>query len=320
MKSIGAKLAGCVVPIVLLATGCSGTHSFTTAARGGETVALAVGYRQHLQRQNMTVKITDYSGTTVTYPVSDPRVRGVVNLYPDPVSKLRVGYDTGQKLGVNALYLTDVIQGNNYPGGGGTSGDSDWWITTLLLDLPTTMANGNLISTGMANIVITDTGGNAIPPVSVEILPGTSSKNLFNIYGLASGFTFDALTQYPNVLPGLERADHFIVTFQTTQDANGYDILPYSMQVSFTHTPSVGVAQVLNARSDLKNVTFTDDGSNLKVMLTSPDGNAMYFTAKDLKFYIAGGLSNVALNPASLKAYDITGSPITGVTATVTAQ
>lgn len=320
MNSIWIKLAGCILPIVLITTGCTGTQSFTTAARGGETVALTVGYRQHLQRQNMTVKITDLSGATISYPANDQRVRGVVNLYPDPVSKVRVGNHTALQTFGNNNALTDTIQGNMYPGGGGTSGDSDWWLTTLLLDLPTTMANGNPIAIGKANIAITDTGGNIILPASVEILPGISTANLFNINGLATGaFPFNVLTQYPGALKQMERSDNFTVTFQTPKDANSYDIMPHSVQAVFTHDAGVGVSMVINPRGDLKNVIWSDDGTKIKVMVTPPDGKSLV-NAIDLKFYIAGGITNVALDQSSVKAYDINGTLMTGVTATVTPQ
>ena len=70
--------------------GCVGTQTFTTAARSGETVVLAVGWQKTLARQNMTITITPASGAPVTYLPGDARVRGVVNLYPDPRSNLVV--------------------------------------------------------------------------------------------------------------------------------------------------------------------------------------------------------------------------------------
>lgn len=322
MNSTWAKLAGCVLPIVLLATGCTGTRTFTTAARGGETVALAVGYRQHLQRKNMTVMITDSLRATVTYPPNDTRVRGVVNLYPDPVSKLIVGNDTGQTLGVGALNYAYAIENNGFPGGAGTTGDSDWWLTTVLLDLPTTMANGNAIAIGQAKIEITDTGGNSILPASVEILSGQSTLNPFEFYGIPQVATQypSVQTQFPKALPGMERADNFTVTFQMPKDINGYDVIPHSLEAVFTHTTNVGVAVVINPRGDLKNVIWSDDGTNLKVMVTPPNGKTLV-NAIDMKFYVAGGITSLALVQSSLKAYDINGTPMSGVvTATVTAQ
>lgn len=302
------KLFCSLLTVVVLTVGCTGTRTFTTAARPGETVALAVGYRQHLQRLNMTVTITDSTGATVTYPVNDSRVRGVVNLYLDPVSKFRVGKDTGQALDVNALNLTNTIQGN-------TGGDSDWWLTTVLLDLPTSatiMSNGSPIATGPATVSIADAGGNTIRPASIEVLPGSSSSNNFNVWGADTGTSnINVLTTYPKMLKGMERADHFVVAFQATT-------IPHSVQAVFTHTPNVGVPAVINQRGEMKNVSWSDDGAgNLKVMITPPNGNTLV-NVTDLKFYIAGGLTG--LSQPTVTAYDINGNLIAGVTATATAQ
>lgn len=323
MKIIHAYLLLLVLPLLVGVTGCTGTHSFTTAARPGETIALAVGYRQHLQRQNMMVTIADSAGAIVTYQANDPRVRGVVNLYPDPVSKVRVGNDTGQNIGqspevIMSGFLTNTaIQSNNYPGGGGTNGDSDWWLTTVLLDLPTNttiMSNGNPIAIGQATVSIADAGGDAIRPASVEVLSGSSLSNVFNIWNdSTTTSTLGILSIYPNMLIGMERADHYVVGFQSTT-------MPHSVQAVFTHTVGFGVPTVINPRGEMKNVIWSDDGAgNLKVMITPPNGTTL-LNATDLKFYIAGGLTNVALNQTSLKAYDINGNPITGVIATVTAH
>lgn len=301
-------------------TGCTGVKSFTTAARPGETIALAVGYRQHLQSKNMTVTITDSTGATMIYPASEAntsKVRGVVNLYPDPVSRVRVGNVSGQTNlfeGIKSSALTAGIQSNNYPNGGGTDGDTDWWLTTVLLDLPTTMSNGQAIATGAATITIADTGGNTIRPATVEVLSGSSVPNVFKVWADAStSGSLDVLSIYRNMLKGLERADHCIVSFDATT-------MPHSVQAIFTHTSGVGKPAVINQRGETKNVTWSDDGAgNLKVMITPPNG-ATLLSPGDLKFYIAGGLTSVTLSPNSLKAYDINGAPITGVTATVITQ
>jgi len=66
---------------------CTGVKTFTTAARPGETVALAIGRQTDLKRANVTVTITPATGPAVVYPPLDTRVRSILNLYPDPVSK-----------------------------------------------------------------------------------------------------------------------------------------------------------------------------------------------------------------------------------------
>lgn len=305
-----ARLNTLVVVLGLLTglAGCTGTQTFTTAARAGETVALTVGYRHSLQRQNMTVTITDAAEAKTVYAPNDARVRGVVNLYPDPVSKVVVGYATGQNMSVGAVNLGDMMSGSQGPSVGGTAGDPDWWMTTVLLDLPKPMASG------AASIAIADSAGAVIKPARVEVLPGTATANLFNIYGTDAGYTFDVLSTYPKALQAMERATSARVTFQTPKDGNGNDIMPHAIQAEFSRTPGVGKPWIVNPRGDLKNVTWSDNGSNLKVMVTPTAGTTLV-NALDLKFYIAGGLTGLTLT--SLKAYDINGNLMSGIQANV---
>lgn len=305
MKSIWVKLAGCVLPIALLATGCTGVNTFTTAARPGETVALAVGWQKHLQRQNLTVTITDATGATVTYPPNDNRVRSIINMYPDPVSKAVVGTETGQTLGVNANAAGSLINDS------ATYGDPDWWQTSLLLDLPTLMqlpVNNQPIATGPATITLNDSAGAVIYPINVEILSGTSARNTFAV---TVGENF--LNQGYN-LKTFERADHYTVTFNTYKDTNNLDVIPHSIQAVFTHTAGVGVPWVVNPRGDLKSILWTDDGVNLKVMITPVKGQTLSAIIKE-KFYIAGGIAGLTLT--SFKAYDVNGVLLAGITPSI---
>lgn len=295
--------------------GCAGTQSFTTAARGGETVALALGYRHNLKRENITVTVTDSALQTISYSPGDSKVRGLFNLYPDPASKLIVGFKTGQDLGVNANggWVGAQLQGSLAGGISGTSGDSDWWLTTMLLDLPITMSNGSPIATGPAKITFSDSAGAAIRVVNVEILSGTSTSNLFNVYYTSTNQPYATATQIPQGIHSLERADLSTVKLSGS-------VIPYSVQMKFTHTPVVAPvkAWVTNPRGDLKSVVWSDDGTNLTVMVTPTVGDGTSIsTLKDFKFYVAGGVTGLTLDQTTVKAYDINGSLLSGVTATV---
>lgn len=302
------KLFCSLLTVVVLTVGCTGTQTFTTAARPGETVALAVGWQEHLQRQNMTVTITGANGASTIYPPNDTRVRGVVNLYPDPVSKVIVGSQTGQSLGVNAINNANQITGSIAGSTGGTHGDSDWWQTTILLDLPTAIA------TGQATISIADSAGAVIKTAAVEVLSGASVSNQFNVYANESGGTIDVLGLYPKMLKSMERADHYIVTINTYFDANGNEVVPYSIQAEFTHTAGVGKPWVVNPRGDLKSVAWSDNGTALKVIVTPVNGNTV-IAGIDQKFYIAGGITGLTLT--SFKAFDVNGNLMAGITPSI---
>jgi len=67
--------------------------------------------------------------------------------------------------------------------------------------------------------------------------------------------------------------------------------------------------------SGLKNVSWTDDGTTLRVVILPAAGNTLP-DFNDFKFYIAGGIANLA--PSSTQAFDINGGTVSGVSTTVT--
>ena len=288
-----------LLPLLGDLAGCAGSVAFTSAARQGETISLAVGY-QNIARQNLTVTITPSLGSPVTYLPNDPKVRAVVNLYPNPSSGLVVGTQTAQNLGNSDSALGTTISNQI------TSGNQEWWQTIILLDLPAPFP------TGPATISIVDSAGAVINPVGIEVLPGTSTTSLFNNVYLppaAGGSVFNFIAAYPYALKSLEQTPRYAVTFTGAT-------IPHSIGVQFTHTPTVGKTWVVNPRGDIKNVTWTDDGSTITVMVT-PTGGQTLTQMIDFKFYIAGGITALTQVPSSLKAYDINGNLIAGVTAAV---
>jgi hypothetical protein len=271
---------------------CTGVKTFTTAARPGETVALAIGRQHELIRANVTVTITPSTGPAVVYSPLDPRVRSILNLYPDPVSKAVVTQRTDNQTSTGGSIESFV-----------TNGDPDWWQTFMLLDLPTGIASGT------AEISIADSLGAVIIPASVEVLTGTSNKNTFGFYQWGNVFSADS-TAGPTIQApkDFERVSHYVVEFTGS-------IIPHAVQIEFNHTSGVGAAYVVNPRGDLKNVTWSDDGTNLKVFIT-PSTGVTTTQIKDFKFYVAGGLTGIT--QTNLKAYDQMGVPVSGVAATIT--
>ncbi len=293
-------------PVLLGTVGCVGVQTFTPAARPGDTVALAVGWQKNLERQNITVTITDALGAVTTYAPNDIHVRSIINMYPDPVSRAIVGTMTKQDLGYQATNTGSLI--NTFVTSSSTGEhDNDWWQTTMLLDLPTTLA------TGAATIAIIDSGGATIQPTNLTIVPGAGSSNDFTVYAPWGG-TPSLLSTWPVLLGSMERADRYTVTFATYTDANGNYVIPHSMQMQFTHTPGVGKTWVVNPRGDIKNVVWHDDGTNITVILTPTQGTTLA-QMLDFKFYLAGGITG--LTQTGLKAYDVNGLPMPGVTASI---
>lgn len=291
MGEIG-KYLGLLVVTVATLSACTGVKTFTTAARPGETVALAIDRQSNLKRENVTVTITPATGSPVVYAPGDSRVRSILNLYPDPVSRAMVTHRTDEPTSTG-YYIESFV----------TNGDPDWWQTFMLVDLPTGIAPG------MATISISDSLGALIPPTSVEILAGESARNPFAFHKFGS--TFSADTTSPPSLRApwdLERSRHYVVDFTGTT-------IPHAIQIEFSRTPGAGTAYVVNPRGDLKNVSWSDDGTNLKVFIT-PSTGVTTTQIKDFKFYVAGGVTGIT--QTNLKAYDHMGVPVSGVAATIT--
>ena len=287
-----------LLPLAIALGGCVGAQTYGTAARAGDTITVELGRQLNLARQNVTVTITDAAGAVTTYGPNDSHVRGIVDMYPDPVSRAVVGTMTNQDLGYNATTTGYLINSQV------TNNDNDWFQTVMVLDLPTTMATGD------ATVSITDNGtGTAMSPSTVTVVPGAGSSNLFTVW-LPWGSTLPLLSSslYPNMLMSMERADRYTVNLTTTT------VVPHSIQMTFAHTSGVGVPWVVNPRGDIKNVVWHDDGTTITVMVTPTQGTTLT-RMRDFKFYIAGGVTG--LTQTSLKAYDINGVAVSGVTATV---
>lgn len=291
-----------MAPLFFALGACSGTQTFTPAARAGDTVTLAVGWQKKLLRQNLTVTITGANGVKTTYLPNDPHVRAILNLYPDPVSKAVV--DTATKQNTNGASTGNLV--NTFV----TGNDKDWWQTSIVLDLPSSMV------TGLATITLADSLGASLKPLNITILSGVGTSNLFNIYNFA-GNPYDLLAPgaYPYALAQFEREPSSTVTFaSSTTDVNGNTVIPHSIQIQFSHTPNVGKTWIVNPRGDIKNVVWRDDGSNITAILTPTQGITLT-QMLDYKFYVSGGIT--ALAQTSLKAYDVNGVAMTGVTAAI---
>ena len=108
----------------------------------------------------------------------------------------------------------------------------------------------------------------------------------------------------------MERVAHFTIGF------NGSTI-PFAIQVDLSHSPDVdhggsGRAYVINPRGDLKNVTWSDTGTNMRVIILPAKAQALS-NVHDYKFYVAGGVTNLTV--LNVKAVDINGNNVSGVTA-----
>jgi hypothetical protein len=271
-------------------TGCAGTKTFHEVARAGDTVALAAGWKHGFSRDNITVTITPSTGPAIIYGPDHPAVRAVVNLYPDPVSSLMVSRQTDQDLTDGARTYAQTL--SQFTGSG-----ADWWQTTVFIDLPASLA------TGSASIRIANPEGESVRAL-LTIVEGTGTPA-----ELASN---PGGPLNPYQLASLERVPHNTINFAG-------DSVPYAIEVELTHAPDVdhggvGRAGVINPRGEIKNLHWRGTGTSLRVILT-PAGEPPLANLVDFKFFIAGGIGNLAI--ANVRAFDIDGNPVPGITASI---
>lgn len=297
IKNIG------LLSLVLLLIGCAGTKTFHEAARAGDTIAVAAGWNHHFQRDNITVTVTDNAGTPTVYPAGDPKVRASINFYPDPLSSLVVSPATNQDLTPSARTYASLINVNS------TANDLDWWETVVFVDLPDPMA------LGQATVTIDSVTGGETATSFLDIVPdennqGTGGRpNTFA--GSIGPVTFD-LNNFQ--MQSMERVDHYTVSVTGAT-------IPAAIELDFTRTTGVGQAYVVNPLGHKKSAVWSDDGTNLKVILMpARDGNVT--DMKDYKFYVAGGITGLQFAGGGTtllgaQAFDINGAPVAGVDATI---
>ncbi len=274
---------------------CVGGRTFHDLARAGDTVAVAAGRKTNFSKDNITVTITPSSGNPIVYAPNNPSVRAVINLYPDPVSSLLVSMETQQDLTPSAQYYGNLIFGLDV-----FSRDKDWWTTSVFVDLP---AN---LPVGTTQITISNPWGEYVTSV-VEIVDGTGTPNKFNA-------TWGPL--YPDQLAAMQRIKNFTVDFSGSTRLSP---IPFAIQIDLLHSPDVdhggtGRAYVINPRGDLKNVTWSDTGTNMRVIIIPTKAQ----TLSDIhvfKFYVAGGVTNLTV--LNVKAVDIYGNIMPDVMAMI---
>ena len=210
MKSILNKISF-VILIALLMSACSGDKTFNDYARAGDTVAVAAGWKQNFNKENITVTITPSIGSVITIPPSDPAIRAAINFYADPLASAIVSRETGIEFTTYALTYGSTITSNF------TKNDKDWYQTSVFIDLPASLPVGS------TQIEITNPQGQSVTSI-VEIIDGIGSPSTFTAQNNTDLNT--------NMLDALTRLEHYSISF------SGVD-LPYAIEVTLLHDPDV---------------------------------------------------------------------------------
>ena len=279
----------------LLLIGCAGTKTFHELARPGDTIAVAAGWMHHLQRDNITVTITDSASNATTYTATpgnpDPNVRASINFYPDPVSSLVVSNRIGENLTPSAGTYAQLIDANSTLDPATGESDNDWWETVVFVDLPDPMMPG----AATVDITANDASGESISSgyMIVGEDDGTGSgmvtggqPNTFS-GKLGEFVTFDL---NEDQLKSMERLNHHVVTFSGTT-------LPHAIQIDMTHD-GTGTPYVVNPVGSIKSISWADDAGttpNLLRVILMPSEDAAIDAFVDFKFYVTGSVNGLAL-------------------------
>jgi len=294
--------------------GCAGTKTFHEVARVGDTVAIPAGWKHHFSKDDLIITITPNGSSPMVYTAGeavgpgDPTIRVVTNMYLDPLSSMVVSRQTNQNLTPFSIDYANSTA-NVF-----TSGDKDMWQTAIFIDLPTTLEDSSPYPTGLTEITVANSQGESVT-LNLNIVAGAGTAHDFAAQFLPLGLTQDQLSS-------LARVAHYTLSFSGSE-------VPAAVELELTHTNGVGQAYVVNPLGHIKNAAWSDDGTNLKVILMRQpqpsDGVATNLPQmQDLKFYVAGGITGLkfaANNDTELlgaTAFDENGQPVAGVNVTIT--
>lgn len=285
--------------ICITLTSCGGLRTFHDYARAGDTVAVPVGMQPTFNKDNITVTITPSAGSPIVLQSSNPAIRAIINLYPDPVSSMIVSREINEDLTSGAIGYESTTRTS-------ANDDKDWYQTTVFVDIPLLLTNGSSFPDGLTQIEITDAQGNS-HTMTLDVIAGTGTANTF----LAEIDQFPApVTLNSSMLDSLSRVPHTVVFIEST------GTIPNAIELTLSHDPDesvggAGKAFIVNPLGYRKNISWHDDGINLKTIITE-SRNGIIDDMKDYKFYITGTVSNIQLS--SIVGYDNNGNEISGIT------
>lgn len=283
--------------LVALLSACTAVNTFPQAARGGDTVTLAVGSADGMTTANTTATyVSDVDGSSSNLT---PGIRSIFRLYADKTSSL---YAVGST-------TSNIV----------TTSGHEPWVTVMVVDLP----QGLPVGPGKVNIATTATYptiGSHINdlPLKLEILPGTGAiSNLDYEFGKGSSM--------PGDLSLLESMPHaqVIPVFPHSTSWPQYGAIEMNLSVpTSTGTP------VRVVFDDLRVVTPTsistlyarDSNQDMQVMFLSPKGKLSYYAPRfslvlvDLEGQDDSFLSTPVIN--SVRYFDTDGNLVPGPTVT----
>lgn len=289
-----------ILSAMYLLHGCTALQPFPNVARGGDTIALAVGSPQNMTRTNTTATFTsNIDGIPIDITSN---IRSIFKLYADPSSKV---YEIGST-------TTSLV----------TSSGHEPWITIVAIDLPAGLTEGTGIIQFNTTAIYPDIGSHINDlPLSVEIVAGTGAANSFDYeFGIGSQSTGDLLALEPQ-----PRA-----VFAPSQPSTACPCPDYAaIEVKATIPTSIGTLPSAYTRvlpADLtvetgsgRSVIHSTNGQDVTVLFLSTESKLKYYEAQ-FSIVLHSFMSFTgAPTINSVRYFDINGNEISGPTADYTA-
>lgn len=297
----------------LLFGGCTALNTFPTAARPGETVALAVGSPDNLTIDNVN-SVTFVSAAAPGSPLDiTSNVRSIFKLYADKTSAV---YENPGP-GTNQIIRTSLHEP---------------WLTVMAIDMPEELAPSVPLPTGPGTITINTNASVTYPTIgnhinsrtiAIEILPEASPTD-----GVASVFQYEfgtCCTQFGN-LSLLEARPHALIRSQYNEDPFGLpNYAAVEMKVDFTGTTTLPITDSntkvvvddLTAYSHSNRQIITSINNEvLTVIMMSMSGQIKPYELRYAVALLDASNSFVGPTPviSSITFYDINGNAQTDTT------
>lgn len=292
-----SALATCILAMTL--SGCIALQTFPQAARGGDTVSLAVGSADGMTRANTTA--TFVSDSTPNAPINlTPGIRGIFRLYADKASGM-----------FSDSAISFVVD---------TSGHEPW-VTVMVVDLP----QGLPFGAGKVHITTTATFptiGSKIDdvPINLEILPGTGvTSNLSYEFGVGSSRNGN-LTQLETLPYALVRPVFPHGTAWPTYGAIELKLHVPTTEGTALNPPFLRVLvddmSTSSTSSGLSSVFRHDSNQDLTLMLLSPTGRLRYYEARFSIVPLKNSTQSIGFTATpvitSVRYFDINGNVVAG--------
>jgi len=251
--------------------------------------------KPNFNKDNISITITPSSGLPIVLSSDDPAIRGIINLYPDPISSMKISPQLNQDITPSARAYADTTRFT-------ANGNNDWYQTSVFMDLPISLP------VGLTQIEITNGLGSS-HSATLDIIEGIGQPNTFSTD--SSAVDLDKA-----MFDSLARISHKTFNLQS-------EILPSAVELLFEYPADMperirDKIFVVNPLGERKNLHWSNVGVNLKILITESKGGVID-NINDYKFYITGTASNY-LTFVSLQGFDIDGYPISGITHTLTSS